>query len=87
MLRMVMSLNQPHSLQVCDDAHHALRGDKVSPREIRVGDTRIVLDGGEHIVLRRGDSERLEFVVHAGTQGMLSPFKDVCETASLRMLC
>jgi hypothetical protein len=45
-----------------------------------------VLNGGEHIVLRRRDPERLEFVVHAGTQGMLSPFKDVCETASLRML-
>jgi hypothetical protein len=37
--------------------------------------------------LRRRDSERVEFVVHAGAQGVLSPFKDVCETASLRMLC
>jgi hypothetical protein len=46
-----------------------------------------VLNGGEHIVLRRRDPERLEFVVHAGAQGMLSPFKDVCETAGLRMLC
>lgn len=87
MLRMVVSLNQPHSLQIYHDAHHALRSTKVSPREIRVGDARVVLDGSEDIVLRRGDSERIESVVHASTQGMLSAFKDVCETASLRMLC
>ena len=81
-----MPLNQPHSFQICDDAHHALRGDKASPREIRVGDARVTLDGGEHVVLRRGDSKRLEFVVHAGAQGVLSPLKDVAEAASLRML-
>ena len=87
MLRMIVSLNQPHSLKICDDPHHALRSDKASPREIRVGDARVALNGGEHIVLRRGDSERMEFVVHAGAQGVLGPLKDVAETASLRMLC
>jgi len=86
MLRMIVPLDQPHSLKICDDADHALRSAEISPRKIRVGDARVVLNGREHIVLRRGDSERLEFVVHAGAQGVLSPLKNVAETGSLRML-